>query len=80
MGDNSACYVYQKVGFNSLGFPVKVGIGETHFSTDNCGRKSNMSRPKRITVFIGYAKKHMLTKIASNSCDHDDMFLLIVMV
>ena len=41
------------------------------------GGRVTCHRPKRIAVFIGYAKKHMLTKIANNSCDHDDMFLLI---
>ena len=57
MGDNPACYVYQKVGFNSLCFTVKVGIVETHFSTDNCGRKSNMSPSKKNSCIHRLCKK-----------------------
>ena len=58
MGDNPACYVYQKVGFNSLCFTVKVGIVETHFfSTDNCGRKSNMSPSKKSSCIHRLCKK-----------------------
>ena len=78
MGDNPACYVYQKVGFNSLCFTVKVGIVETPiFPLTIVGGRATCHRPKRKAVFIGYAKNHMLTKIANNFCDNDDMFLLI---